>query len=501
MSIRLAVSLTLLPILAGAAPPPIPRLDLDETPPTALDVPVTGSEAQIDVRTSRLRTIWSNSQPMDLKVFVRRNVDSGGIRQSFDLREGLAIQSDSRLVFSGVQPNDRVALWVGGADSKDEVLIAIRFVESAATPASEKPVPESKQGVSDKSSIWVPVVLTLAVLLGLSGLAAAAFAFIQVRNAQDEIRELRQMAGKKRETRNTDGDLTSAVRDLSDRLEALEQRPQSSPLAADSLGLIRQQLDGLGQRISSQDRSLEKLAEAAAKNLEGPLKILVDGALADKLNESASDFFRRAVPERDGLDERLQGGQELGSAIDGFVTAVATNRPELRHALQPVRQEVALLEDEVEQLIRAPREQTLKLNFQVIFSTSPASRETVAEALAGGLRREILKLAEPLPYFDRRLHSIGLRAAQTAVEYMDRSADPARKNEAFQSAFGALIGAAGLIAILPREGDSYSPEEHQVEQTQQSPDLARSHTVARVFVRGLRQNGRVVRKATICLYQ
>jgi uncharacterized coiled-coil protein SlyX len=497
--------------LADTTTPPTLRLDLAGSVPAALDVPVAGSEAQILLRTSRVRTIRSDSQQPDKKVFIRQNVDGGGIKVLLNLAEKTAISSDSQLVFSGVHPGDGLTLWIAEPETGNEVAMAVRFI-GGESPAAGKAAPE-------RGSIWKPAATVLAGLFGLASLAAVAFLFFEVRKAQDEIRELKHISRKGgASNRNADTELMSHVRDLYDRVEALDRHLDNAPVPvsekrgsggdrdvqdtlARALSPLKQRLEDLEARVASQERSLDEVTQAATRNIEDSLKILVDGALAGRLNESASDFFRRAVPERDGLNERLQGGRQLGTAIDGFLTVVAPNCPELRETFQPLREEVLLVENEVEGLLRAPRDQTLQLDFRVSFSTSPASKETIAEALAGGLRREILKLAEPQTYFDRRLRSIGLRAAQTSIEYLDRSADLARKNETFQSAFNVLLHAAGLTAIVPREGDSYSPQEHQVEQTQPSQDLTRSHTVARVVARGLRQDGRVVRKAAVWLYQ
>ncbi|MCW5976555.1 MAG: hypothetical protein KIT09_00685 [Bryobacteraceae bacterium] len=480
-------------IVAGAAAAPPPTLDLNQPNlPPSLDVPVVKSEAPIYLRTSKPLTIRFESELPTIRASVQGNV-SGPVQ----LSGRVGIPNDSQLLFSGVIPGQQLKLWIAPPEG-DESSIEIRFVAGEGAPSGFG---------------WSLVAQAAASLLGLAGLAAATVAFRRVRKAEDNIEQLKQMVRMKSVERHGEYNMesrgvpsASGLQGIERRLAELEERlGEAVPGSRQAQGEGNYNLQDLSRqfdkRFSTLEGSIKNLTDTAARTLDGSLKILVDPALADRLNEGASDFFRRAVPERDGLNERLRAGRELGSAIDGFLSTVAVNRTDLRDAMQPVRREASVIEGEAEALARAVEEQTLRLDFQVVFSTSPASKETIAEALAGGLRREILKLAEPLAYFDRRLRSIGLRAGQAALEYLDRFCDLSRRNEAYQSAFNTLLRAAGLTAILPHEGEAYSPDEHQVEQWQPSQDLARSHTVARVVARGLRQDSRVAQKASVWLYQ
>ena len=90
---------------------------------------------------------------------------------------------------------------------------------------------------------------------------------------------------------------------------------------------------------------------------------------------------------------------------------------------------------------------------------------------------------------------------EIAVAATDRDFDVKHWNESQQLAIQALIEAAGLKGIFPKQGDAFDPDAHRLSGQRTLAQDRRLHgRVATVVIRGLERGGRVIKKAEVSLY-
>jgi len=264
------------------------------------------------------------------------------------------------------------------------------------------------------------------------------------------------------------------------------------------------------------EREFDRLSKEANKNLDSAARILsqefgrgLDSAqpsederalLAKRLDEALTSFFRQSFPNREGLILRRTWIQGILRSAETVRNELARAAPEIATRLDPGIEEAIQIDKEIEGMLEASGAQRLRLNFQVDFSTSAASRESVVDGIASGLKTQIVKLEQPLDYFDRRIENVALASARNAADFIDLKVDEYRSNASLQRLLDQLIQMGRLEAIVPASGESFRSTEHAVVQTLPANGNS-SHTVARVVTRGFRQSGRVLRKASIILFE
>jgi hypothetical protein len=189
------------------------------------------------------------------------------------------------------------------------------------------------------------------------------------------------------------------------------------------------------------------------------------------------------------------------AAVEACARELDEVSPGAGQAIGPATEETRRIDSDIRALLEANQGHRLKLDMQIEFSAAASSGDTVVKAMASGLRRQIIKFAEPVEYLDRRIGQAALQATAAAVDIADQKADTVRRHDAIQRTLRDLADVGGFTWILPQSGDRYSAEEHEVVRMLPPTDASASHTVERMTTRGLLQQGRVVRKARVILYQ
>ncbi len=90
---------------------------------------------------------------------------------------------------------------------------------------------------------------------------------------------------------------------------------------------------------------------------------------------------------------------------------------------------------------------------------------------------------------------------EQAIAATDLDFDPQHRDQHQQRALDALIKAAGLRAIYPKELETFNPDAHRSSaQRVQPPDRRYCGFIASVVIRGLERDGRVIKKAEVSLF-
>ncbi len=225
--------------------------------------------------------------------------------------------------------------------------------------------------------------------------------------------------------------------------------------------------------------------------------------LAQKLEQAVSRYLREEQPDAQSLAEHSQRAATLHSAIRQFREIAADSAAgQASVRLDPLDRELDLISQELAGFSRQGKEKRLRLLFAVDFSAHEAARQTLTEGIAAGLQREIVKLDSFDDYYAKR---IGMLAAQIAAECADLAdsvLDPQRINSAIQSVLQSVFTAAGVEEIAPRRNDPFLGTDHAMFQMiRRSSAVDRSGAVAQTVSRGLRQRDRIVRKATVILFE
>lgn len=225
--------------------------------------------------------------------------------------------------------------------------------------------------------------------------------------------------------------------------------------------------------------------------------------LAQKLEQAVTRYLKEEQPNAQSLAEYAQRVGTLRAAIQqfrGIAAEPAADQAAVR--LDPLDRELEVIERELAGFARQGTEKRFRLLFAVDFSAHEAARQTLTEGIAAGLQREIVKLDSFDDYYTKR---IGMLAAQVAAECADLAdsvLDPQRTSSVIQSALQSVFSAAGLEEIAPRRNDPFLGTDHTMFQMiRRSSAVDRSGAVAQTVSRGLRQRDRVVRKATVILFE
>jgi molecular chaperone GrpE (heat shock protein) len=312
-----------------------------------------------------------------------------------------------------------------------------------------------------------------------------------------------------------------AIQGTRDELEKLRSGLRGElPKLAKISDQSRQALAKLAQDTNALrslvEKEFDRISKEANKNLDSAARILSQefgrdlnsarpsederALLTKRLDEALTSFFRQSLPSQEGLTQRRTWIQGIQRSAETVRNELAPAAPEIASRLNPGIEEAIQIDKEIEGMLEAAGAQRLRLNFQVDFSTSNASRESVVDGIASGLKTQIIKLEQPLVYFDRRIENVALASARNAADFIDLKVDEYRGNASLQRLLDQLIQMGRLEAIVPASGESFRSTEHAVVQTLPANGNS-SHTVARVVTRGFRQGGRVLRKASIILFE
>jgi hypothetical protein len=275
------------------------------------------------------------------------------------------------------------------------------------------------------------------------------------------------------------------------------------------------ELADLSQRLGALEVQIEKARQGTEKGVRSLLEPLVlrtvlerstttidsGPQMAEAIEKAVTKYLAGDPLSRASIEDFSRRAEQLQSALDGFQeTAETTTQGPASGRLGPLTRDLGQVRQELAGLLSSGDGQ-VRLSFAVDFSTHEAARQTLSEALVAGLQREIVKLDDPEDYYEKRLTLLASRVAIEAADLADTSLDPDRRNGTVQAALEAVFAAAGVNQIAPRRNDLFEGREHHMLQmTRRTSASDRSGAVAQLVARGLRSGDRVIRRASVILF-
>jgi hypothetical protein len=252
----------------------------------------------------------------------------------------------------------------------------------------------------------------------------------------------------------------------------------------------------LGLHVFLRILAQQALLEPAASVPEGEV------SLADRVDEAVSQFFRKSVPSRDGLSGFAQRCDGLAIALESFQEYLRRIAPDMADKLSASLIEARQLKNAIAGLMSEVDAKRLRLVFSIDFDTGSDDRQKLIDGIADGLKNEILKLGNATQFFERRLAQLSATAAAVASDLSDNKLDPTRTNAELQKLLASLFEAAGVEEIAPRRNDEFRAIDHSLLQIKpRSTPTDHSQAVAQLVSRGFRYRDRVIRKASVLVFE
>jgi molecular chaperone GrpE (heat shock protein) len=343
--------------------------------------------------------------------------------------------------------------------------------------------------------------------------------------AKEEIRELRdsiqwQEQALKLLESNQRNMRTDVERMLGRFLQAVEQEFASS--LKEAIRVVRElqhgfhgQVSELHDRLQRLELQLQQVQDYKRKGLRELLEVIPhtildspggtgapDGStLATQLEQALARYFSSSSPSRDSMQRFLERTDRLQHAVMRFRQVASGAGHDAENQLHPVSEEIARMHQELADLINSAKEQRLRLTCTIDFATHEASRQDLAEAIAAGLEREIVKLNDLEEYYEKQFILMAARAAAECADLADSRLDPERSRSEIQNALRQVFQAGDIIEIAPQKNEEFRAVEHMMLQlVRRSSPSDRSGAVASLLGRGLKHGGHVIRKATVLVF-
>jgi molecular chaperone GrpE (heat shock protein) len=190
----------------------------------------------------------------------------------------------------------------------------------------------------------------------------------------------------------------------------------------------------------------------------------------------------------------------LCNALASFRDLAAGVEQQDALTLTPLLQDLQRVSEEIDGLLADRTNNRVRLNLSFEYSTLSSSRQTITQGIAAGLESEISKFANVEDFFKRRIANLATRAAAETADLADSRLDPERRNKALQGAVDEVFIASEVESIAPAVHEEYRATDHAVVQSAPGTGRSRPNTIAQLLTRGLRYQGRVVRKANVVLF-
>ncbi len=228
--------------------------------------------------------------------------------------------------------------------------------------------------------------------------------------------------------------------------------------------------------------------------------------LSRQLGERLNQFFQMDVPHGD----MLQGLRLRVDAVDAALKEVAAQMSRLNQqaadeAIPHLRRAAAFaaeLGGLQEQLQN--RRATIETTLRIPVSMHAGARQTFLDELGRGIRREFDKLSDPLSYFEGELKRLITTDIIAVVDICDKKIAHPGAQPALEAALNQLFKQAGLLPIMPRQGEPFKAVEQDMLQIIQSGS-GKSLSIAQVVTRGFyceQQDGKtLLRKAGVAVFR
>jgi len=224
--------------------------------------------------------------------------------------------------------------------------------------------------------------------------------------------------------------------------------------------------------------------------------------LATRIEEALARYFAGAATNSEVSRRFVGHTDQLHDAVSRFQKmALALNSVEAEEKLRPLVDDLAQMREELVGIARNNSRQRLRLMFAVDIAPHEAARQTIADSIASGLQREIMKLENIDEYYEKRLMMLATRAAAECADYADTRLNPERNRADVQQTLTAVFTAGGLAEIAPSRNDQFVAVDHtMLQMTRCSSPADRRSAVAQLVARGIRRGDRVLRKATVVVF-
>ena len=288
------------------------------------------------------------------------------------------------------------------------------------------------------------------------------------------------------------------------------------------------------------DKAVEKVNASTANEDERLVRRIAElesklGSLHDEVQTAATDLLRELPhfaldlnAKPDELDSRpdamgeavrryLQDEQPESASVEKHARAVDTLRESLRRfgglakegvagqgggRLNALAKDLNELGEELNRFTPNGTDHRLRLLFAVDFSRGDDVRQTFTQAIAASLHREIVKLNNFDEYYDKRIAMLASQVAAECADLADTELDPRRAGAEVQEALKAVFDAAGVDDLTPRRNERFLATQHAMYQMVRcSKPGDQSGTVCQTIARGLRRGEKVIRKATVIMFE
>lgn len=224
--------------------------------------------------------------------------------------------------------------------------------------------------------------------------------------------------------------------------------------------------------------------------------------VAKHLEKAVSRYLSGNAPSPETLQPFLDQADRLQQAVTRFQEeAFRIAPPQTEAKLAPILGDLKQVREELNGFLAGSSEHRLRLNFAVDFSTLADARQTLGQSIAAGVETEIVKLDNVPDYYTKRLVMLASRAAAEAADFADAALDPDRNNGRIQAALQDIFDAGQMEQIVPRRNDPFVGRDHNLLQmTSRTSPGDRSGAVAQLAARGFRHGSRVIRKASVIVF-
>jgi hypothetical protein len=273
------------------------------------------------------------------------------------------------------------------------------------------------------------------------------------------------------------GELRGRLLQLEDRLDAM--RVEGASRLAQALTLLT------GRSLGRGDSSAPT---------PGPV-------LTVQLQRAMQEFVKESLPSDEEVRRRIEKVARLNEAVEAFRRMAesmgAASDGRLRHVVEDCQSLAA----ELETLGRSAGTRTLTVRFALDLPLEGDLSAAIAQGTASSIQQEVQRLNDSGRYFDLRWQRLSARAAADCADFADGRLDPQRQFPEVQQALQRIFEAAGITEIAPSRNDDFRAVEHtMVRVTRRTNPADRSNAVAELLARGFRQGSRVVRKASVILF-
>jgi molecular chaperone GrpE (heat shock protein) len=294
-----------------------------------------------------------------------------------------------------------------------------------------------------------------------------------------------------------------ATRLIGQHLDAMNQRwddllPKLRPQPASRKGEDSdpRQTPGAGVSSSPAQEEGETIRLAQDRRLRDLLAPLTQADIAgagesivNRLRQSLSRILEQPASSKESLWEHNDRVNTFAEQLKRLLESIPSH--ELQAKLEPLLNQARHLQIEIADLALA-KANSVRVHFNVELYTSTANNQSLTDAVALGLKKQILKLDNPANYFENEFLNLTATAVVNAADTLDKNVDDARRNAGVQHLLDDLLNAGGIEQIAPSPGEVFRPAEHR-----SSDGGGRGSLVERLIERGFRRDGRLIRKAQV----